>query len=1032
MKKFLSALLTAAMLLLLCMPATLAADSWTENTDISGADLKIGIIGDSHVTTDSSILGWFQEALSAQNAVGGGSLDGIALTGDVIYQNKSDELITDRYDSVITSLNAAGFGTGEGQAPYVYAMGNHEFPQNGSLSDEMVQASKDLFVEKTGQTLNYHTVINGYDFIAAAPVNYNLSYSADTESWLKQEIDAAIAKDSNKPVFVLLHGPVQGTVFDITTKLYSDEFVEYLKTKPQVVNLTAHWHVPAQLPQTIWQDGFTAFQSPLTGGGYLSQLNCTSTGNISTVHQASMLTVKDNVVKIYKMDLVTKEFIGEPWVIDIPSIVSGDNSAYLYSADKRENSNKPVFPADASVSAAVSGNSVTVTYPNTATNEATANQQDGFIRAYKVEIATTGGTVITSATYQNEFYSDTPSASFTRSLGGLPYGLNFVANVYPMSPLGVFGEPVSTTFATAAEQIPENAVRYELEDYCTLSKLVRDTEFASNGKFVCSNNGIGMLGSLSYATRSENPSFSFEIDVPVDGTYKLEYAFGYHNNNTGNVSPIALSIDDTVVGTNDSSFDGDLSLAGQFPWKYIPLKHYTKNGISLTAGKHAVKVEVTLPTSSVQPYLFCADYIQLTPLTAVITTDKPCTIEFEEQASNFSVTPNVKTSANTSAGGYIHFDTPTRTEPVTFSIPVSVAEAGVYSFEYVSSQYSATEFYLDDAASAFFTTSGAESTALDSEKVDGKYPYFNESWHQALQYTFSGYLAAGSHTLNGKLLLRSAENSTKDVCLCMDYLKITYVPAESVVVNKDTATRIELENYTSNVSIAQSNGTTYFPKIYTSDGCSNGKYMGIDSTDKQATNDYETFTIPITVQQEGYYNMQYVDCKNVSALKIYLDSTDGTCLNVELATKENTTKNDAGKYAYFTSSWAVAVTHSGKVYLPAGEHELVFRLQQRASIGDFAAYLDYIEFELAADEIKVDGSTATALVNYDEAQTGKAILALYNGKELVGMQTLNVTNQNAVTISMSYSGTVTDAKMFVWNDLNNCIPQTETKILTIQ
>lgn len=1031
MKKFLSALMAAAILLLFCMPATLAADSWTENTDISGADLKIGIIGDSHVTTDSSILGWFQEALSAQKAVGGGSLDGIALTGDVIYQNKSDELITDRYDSVITSLNDAGFGTGEGQAPYVYAMGNHEFPQNGSLSDEMVQAAKNLFVEKTGQTLNYHTVINGYDFIAAAPVNYNLSYSADTESWLKQEIDAAIAKDRNKPVFVLLHGPVQGTVFDITTKLYSDEFVEYLKTKPQVVNLTAHWHVAAQLPQNIWQDGYTVFESPLTGGGYLEELNCTSTGNISTVHQASMLTVKDNVVKIYKMDLVTKEFIGEPWVIDIPSIVSGDISAYLYSADKRENSNKPAFPADASVSATVSGNSVTVTYPNTATNEETANQQDGFIRAYKVEIVTASGTVITSATYQNEFYSATPSASFTRSLGGLPYGVNFVANVYPMSPLGVFGEPISTTFATAAEQLPENAVRYELEDYCTNTGLVKTSEFASAGKLVSSNQG-GMLGDNTTAERTNNPSFSFKIDVPVDGTYKLEYAFGYHNGNTQYVSPIALSIDDTVVGTNDSSYDGDLSLAGQFPWSYIPLKHYTKSGISLTAGKHTAEVKVTLPTVTTQPYLFCADYIQLTPLTAVITTDKPCTIEFEEQASNFSVTPTVKTSANTSAGGYIHFDTPTRTEPVTFSIPVSVAEAGVYSFEYVSSQYSATEFYLDDAASAFFTTSGAGSTALDSKKVDGKYPYFNETWHQALRYTFSANLAAGSHTLNGKLLLRPAENSTNDVCLCMDYLKITYVPSESVVVNKDIATRIEFEDYTSNVSIAQNDGTTYFPEIWTSAGCSNGKYMGIDSTDKQATNEYETFTIPITVQQEGYYNIQYAEARGISPLDIYLDSTDSTRLNSGLTYTEDATRNEAGKYAYFESGWAVARIHSGKVYLPAGEHKLVFRLQQRASIGDFAAYLDYIEFELAADEIKVDGSTATALVNYDEAQTGKAILALYNGKELVGMQTLDVTNQNAVTISMSYSGTVTDAKMFVWNDLNNCIPQTETKILTIQ
>ena len=96
MKKILSALLTATMLFGTLLPVTFAADSWVENPDISGADLKFGMIGDSHVTSDSSILSWFQESLTAQKTIGGGTLDALALTGDVIYQNNSDEVITDR------------------------------------------------------------------------------------------------------------------------------------------------------------------------------------------------------------------------------------------------------------------------------------------------------------------------------------------------------------------------------------------------------------------------------------------------------------------------------------------------------------------------------------------------------------------------------------------------------------------------------------------------------------------------------------------------------------------------------------------------------------------------------------------------------------------------------------------------------------------------------------------------------------------------------------------------------------------------
>ncbi len=75
-----------------------------------------------------------------------------------------------------------------------------------------------MFVTKTGQSLNYQTTIKGYHFIAAAPENSNLAYSSETETWLKEKIDAAISEDSKKPVFVLLHGPFREPFSTITSK----------------------------------------------------------------------------------------------------------------------------------------------------------------------------------------------------------------------------------------------------------------------------------------------------------------------------------------------------------------------------------------------------------------------------------------------------------------------------------------------------------------------------------------------------------------------------------------------------------------------------------------------------------------------------------------------------------------------------------------------------------------------------------------------------------------------------------------------
>ncbi len=590
----------------------------------------------------------------------------------------------------------------------------------------------------------------------------------------------------------------------------------------------------------------------------------------------------------------------------------------------------------------------------------------------------------------------------------------------------LFSTLLPVTFA--ADSIPENAVRYEFEDYYPIINVIKECEYSSNGKLVCSTNG-GSVTPISSVPRDTDASFSFDIDVAAGGEYTVEYTFGYHSNNTANVGEVILSVDGNEIGRNDGSFVGDISVDSTYPWKYIPMKIYQKNA-TLTAGKHTVNVQINVPTTNTaQPNIFAIDYLQLTPKTVSVTSEKAATIEFENYANDYSTKPNsVITGGQASGGRYAYFDTALRTDPVTLSIPIFVDEAGKYDFEYVATGgMSAASLYLDDAETPFWTASGG--SAIDTAKVENKWPYFNQTWHQAYRYNFKADLPAGEHTIKVSLGTRPAE-SAQDVCLCMDYLRIA--PVENAVIgkNKDT-TRIEFENYADGLSIAQNDGTTWNPSPGTSSGCSNSQYLYIDTADGKASNEYEVFSIPVTIQNAGFYNMEYIEGNGISPFKVFLDSTDGTCLSSGVKTELDSSKNTAGKYAHFASSWCVAAIRSKTVYLPAGKHTLMCQLQWRANIKDFAAYLDYIEFT-PTDGLTIENGTATAGVVLDAPVSGKAILALYNDKELVAANTINVTDAQFITVTAPADGTVTQAKVFVWNDLNDCIPQTQRKTFSVQ
>ena len=137
---------------------------------------------------------------------------------------------------------------------------------------EMKRAElRSYYSSLTGNDADFHTVVGGYHFIGVSASSRDIShYDASQLVWLKKQLDAAVAEDPMKPVFVMHHEPVRGTVYG--SSLYDGwgitRFSALLRQYPQVVDFAGHSHYPLNDPRSIWQGQFTAVG---TGAIYYSE-----------------------------------------------------------------------------------------------------------------------------------------------------------------------------------------------------------------------------------------------------------------------------------------------------------------------------------------------------------------------------------------------------------------------------------------------------------------------------------------------------------------------------------------------------------------------------------------------------------------------------------------------------------------------------------------------------------------------------------------------------------------------------------------
>ncbi len=269
-----------------------------------------------------------------------------------------------RLDAVLMAGDITDDGTKIGFASYKAAAdavltGDTQFLSVVAKSHDsgtMDVKALDYFTQVTGQETDFHKVINGFHFIGLSrSKTAGEHYSQYQKDWLKEQLDAAVADDPFKPIFVIHHEHVSDTVYGSSDfeGWGMPDFDEILKNYPQVIDFSGHSHYPINDARSIWQGDYTAIG---TGGLYYGEI---TVDDIKTVHPKSYRFVStfwiveadsDNRIRMRAVDLLSKQILCE-YMLNNPL------DRQYTPGQQIARSKPPVFPSDAKLK--VSGNKVT-------------------------------------------------------------------------------------------------------------------------------------------------------------------------------------------------------------------------------------------------------------------------------------------------------------------------------------------------------------------------------------------------------------------------------------------------------------------------------------------------------------------------------------------------------------------------------------------------------------------------------------------------------------------------------------------------
>ena len=494
MEKIISLLLVLTMLSSLFVMNVSAEITWSLPESASAShSIRFGLLVDSHITSSGNGSDALNTATASFSNL---DIDAMVFSGDIVMHSATElteDSMTSAYGHLKTVLTNNGISTvanttevESGKTPLIYATGNHEFPM-GSTNETACAAALTTFKNQMACEQNTHNVVNGYHFITSGGYNTNSFMTTDNTNYIIDEIAVAETADATKPIFLVLHHPIYETVAGSDYATCGEDryrnsnksgksFKEYLNEHPRVIVLSGHTHERIQNPQSVWQDGFTAVGSGYVGGG--------SSGNFS---QGYFVEAEGTIVKFYKMNYLTGEYMGEPWTIDVSS-----KDEFDFTAAKKAQAKAPVFASNAAVDVSdITSSTATVKW-STATIEPTKPFEDNYIKAYRVVVKDYQNKVISETTYDTKYYLEGSVPTTTHRIKDLAGSTTYQVNVYAVSPLDIESAALTTSFTTAevvAEPEREFYEKFECEENDVAFYYLGENIAAS--KIISSSNASG-------------------------------------------------------------------------------------------------------------------------------------------------------------------------------------------------------------------------------------------------------------------------------------------------------------------------------------------------------------------------------------------------------------------------------------------------------------------------------------------------------------------------------------------------------------
>lgn len=411
-------------------------------------------VGDDDYKSQDRLEQLYQTAYAYADSQKYNKLDGIFFLGDITNGGTIKQ-----YTKFFDYVNA---NTREGTILQTL-IGNHEFYATGKYSAKSMADAPIRFLEQSGDSaMDINQVIGGYHFITLGMDLYNkdsnLYFSASKINWLKEQLDAAVAEDPNKPIFVFQHEPPKDTVICSSGTSGDLGLKQLLDNYPQVINFSGHTHRPISTPRTIWQGTFTAINTgtlayvspPLpdntryVNGGPTpidregSWVYNDADSDRSGVLYWIMEIDKNDHIRLQIYNLETQSIWGEPYIID-----SLNPEDFKYTDACRDASDKPVFAEeDALTLRGLTHQSVVINIPQ-------AYSKD-IIQDYRVELYQGDTLVNTIYRLACTFYGDAAPKTLRADFGQLDPSTDYTVKVYAVNSWAKESDPLSLSFTTLA------------------------------------------------------------------------------------------------------------------------------------------------------------------------------------------------------------------------------------------------------------------------------------------------------------------------------------------------------------------------------------------------------------------------------------------------------------------------------------------------------------------------------------------------------------------------------------------------------